>query len=43
MALCITTGSSNPAPIINMATTVYVKNIGANTEDKEIRDFFSFW
>ncbi|KAL2019400.1 hypothetical protein VTK56DRAFT_9691 [Thermocarpiscus australiensis] len=25
-----------------MATTVYVKNIGAKTEDKEIRDFFSF-
>lgn len=25
-----------------MATTVYVKNIAPNTEDKEIRDFFSF-
>lgn len=25
------------------ATTVYVKNISAETEDKEIRDFFSFW
>jgi len=25
-----------------MATTVYVKNIASNTEDKEIRDFFSF-
>ncbi|KAL2162260.1 hypothetical protein VTH06DRAFT_7173 [Thermothelomyces fergusii] len=25
-----------------MAITVYVKNIGAQTEDKEIRDFFSF-
>jgi hypothetical protein len=26
-----------------MATTVYVKNIGAQTENKEIQDFFSFW
>ncbi|KAK4151535.1 hypothetical protein C8A00DRAFT_17063 [Chaetomidium leptoderma] len=25
-----------------MATTVYVKNIGAQTQDKEIKDFFSF-
>lgn len=25
------------------ATTVYVKNISEKTEDKEIRDFFSFW
>ncbi|KAK4110999.1 hypothetical protein N656DRAFT_790848 [Canariomyces notabilis] len=25
-----------------MATTVHVKNIGGKTEDKEIRDFFSF-
>ncbi|KAL2175025.1 uncharacterized protein P884DRAFT_229051 [Thermothelomyces heterothallicus CBS 202.75] len=25
-----------------MATTVHVKNIGAQTEDKEIKDFFSF-
>ncbi|KAK4249684.1 hypothetical protein C7999DRAFT_12460 [Corynascus novoguineensis] len=25
-----------------MSTTVYVKNIGAQTEDKEIKDFFSF-
>ncbi|KAK4032661.1 hypothetical protein C8A01DRAFT_40892 [Parachaetomium inaequale] len=25
-----------------MATTVYVKNIGAQTENKEIQDFFSF-
>ncbi|KAH6617790.1 hypothetical protein B0J18DRAFT_261400 [Chaetomium sp. MPI-SDFR-AT-0129] len=25
-----------------MATTVYVKNISAKTEDKEIKDFFSF-
>lgn len=24
------------------ATTVYVKNISSQTEDKEIRDFFSF-
>lgn len=24
-------------------TTVYVKNIGSATEDKEIKDFFSFW
>jgi hypothetical protein len=28
---------------VNMATTVHVKNIGAQTEDKEIKDFFSFW
>jgi len=27
----------------NMATTVYVKNIALGTEDKEIREFFSFW
>jgi hypothetical protein len=26
-----------------MATTVNVKNIAAKTEDKEIKDFFSFW
>lgn len=26
-----------------MATTVHVKNIGSQTEDKEIKDFFSFW
>jgi len=26
-----------------MATTVHVKNIGEKTEDKEIKDFFSFW
>ncbi|KAK3292474.1 uncharacterized protein B0H64DRAFT_347307 [Chaetomium fimeti] len=25
-----------------MATTVYVKNVGSQTEDKEIKDFFSF-
>ncbi len=23
--------------------TVHVKNIAASTDDKEIRDFFSFW
>jgi len=39
----VSTIRSKPAIIITMATTVYVKNIGANTEDKEIRDFFSFW
>jgi len=26
-----------------MAATVYVTNIGAKTDDKEIKDFFSFW
>ena len=26
-----------------MATTVNVKNISASTDDKEIRNFFSFW
>ena len=26
-----------------MATTVNVKNIAAKTDDKEIKDFFSFW
>jgi len=26
-----------------MATTVFVKNIAPKTEDKEIKDFFSFW
>ena len=28
---------------ITMATTIQVKNIGEKTDDKEIRDFFSFW
>ena len=36
--------NSNPTTTTTtMATTVYVKNIGAQTDDKEIRDFFSFW
>lgn len=25
------------------ANTVHVKNIGSKTDDKEIKDFFSFW
>lgn len=32
-----------PVAAINMATTVYVKNVGSQTDDKEIKDFFSFW
>jgi hypothetical protein len=27
----------------DMATTIYIKNIGAQTADQEIKDFFSFW
>jgi hypothetical protein len=26
-----------------MATTVHVNNIAAETTEKEVRDFFSFW
>lgn len=36
-----TTNTSNTYKM--SATTVDVKNISAKTEDKEIRDFFSFW
>jgi hypothetical protein len=33
----------NHTTIDTMATTVNVKNIAAKTDDKEIKDFFSFW
>jgi hypothetical protein len=32
-----------PAAAAVMATTIYIKNIGAQTADQEIKDFFSFW
>ena len=35
--------TSNRQQTATMATTVHVQNIGLKTEDKEIRDFFTFW
>jgi hypothetical protein len=31
------------AAAADMATPIYIKNIGAQTADQEIKDFFSFW